>query len=120
VRSSGADYLIGHDNLTLRTTTYVDRVILDEGPSGSLVATGVELCDADGNRTKVVADKEIIVSAGAFNSPTILMRSGIGAKSEVEKHGISSRIDLPGVGKNLHDHLVRNAFSKDKQGEIAY
>ena len=49
------------------------------------------------------ARREIILSAGAFNTPQLLMLSGIGPKQELEKHGLTTRIDLPGVGKNLQD-----------------
>lgn len=49
------------------------------------------------------ASKEVILSGGAFNTPQMLMLSGIGPKAELEKHGITVRIDLPGVGRNLQD-----------------
>jgi choline dehydrogenase len=51
------------------------------------------------------ANKEVILSAGAFQSPQLLMLSGIGAADELKKHGIACKKDLPGVGKNLQDHL---------------
>ncbi|MCZ8353693.1 MAG: GMC family oxidoreductase N-terminal domain-containing protein [Cyclobacteriaceae bacterium] len=51
------------------------------------------------------AKKEVIVSAGAFESPKILMLAGIGDKEELKKNHITERYHLPGVGKNLHDHL---------------
>jgi choline dehydrogenase-like flavoprotein len=51
------------------------------------------------------ASKEVILSSGAFGSPQILLRSGVGPKEEIIKHGIEHKIDLPGVGKNLQDHI---------------
>jgi choline dehydrogenase len=51
---------------------------------------------------------EVILSAGAFQSPQILQLSGIGDASELHAHGIDSRLDLQGVGKNLSDHLFVN------------
>jgi choline dehydrogenase len=60
--------------------------------------------DADAPLTRRVrARREIVLSAGAFNTPQILMLSGIGPREELEKHGITTRIDLQGVGKNLQD-----------------
>ena len=58
---------------------------------------------------------EIIVSAGALRSPQLLMLSGVGPKAELERRGIDGRLDLPGVGKNLQDHLhtrVRCAITR--------
>jgi choline dehydrogenase len=49
------------------------------------------------------ADKEVILCGGAFNTPQLLMLSGIGPRAELARHGIPTRIDLPGVGRNLQD-----------------
>jgi choline dehydrogenase-like flavoprotein len=70
-----------------------------------LKATAVQVIEKDGSVRKIVA-KEVIVSGGAYCSPTILMRSGLGPKSELASHGIDCKVDLPGVGKNLMDHMV--------------
>ena len=55
---------------------------------------------ADGELVTVKADKLVVVSAGAFGSPAILERSGIGATSVLEKHNIRVLVDSPGVGEN--------------------
>ena len=68
-------------------------------------ACAVTYTDAKGQRQRVKARKEIILSAGAIGSPHILMTSGIGASDELTEHGIKVVQDLPGVGKNLQDHL---------------
>ncbi|MGR8979534.1 MAG: GMC family oxidoreductase [Gammaproteobacteria bacterium] len=67
-------------------------------------ATGVEYIRL-GTAEKAYAAGEVIVAAGALRSPQLLMLSGIGAKSELEALGLRVKADLPGVGKNLQDHL---------------
>ncbi|KAL9104532.1 MAG: hypothetical protein Q9187_008889, partial [Circinaria calcarea] len=108
VRSSAADYITKENvrtNIEVETNSLVNRVVL-ENFNGKLRATGIETQNATGDRRVIEARKEVILSAGAYGSPAVLLRSGIGPKTEVEKHGIKSRLDLPGVGKNLSDHLV--------------
>jgi choline dehydrogenase-like flavoprotein len=56
-----------------------------------------------GERRRVIARREVIVCGGAFNSPQLLMLSGIGPRAELERLGIQVRVDLPGVGRNLQD-----------------
>lgn len=113
-RSTGADYITKshrRENVTIKTKTLVDKVILERQDNSSVLqAVGVKLVSADGTNTIVRARKEVIISGGAYCSPAILLRSGIGAKDEVERFGIASEIDLPGVGKNLMDHLVSLHF----------
>ena len=58
-----------------------------------------------GQRWQVTARKEVIVSAGTFNSPQLLMLSGIGDPAELTSLGIPTRVNLPSVGKNLTDHV---------------
>ena len=65
-----------------------------------------------GKTFSVKANAEVILSAGAINSPQILMNSGIGDSSELNKHGIDVLHELKGVGKNLQDHYaVVNSFN---------
>ena len=84
-------------NLTILTNTAVKQIIID----GKL-ATGVELIDGK----KISANREVILSAGAFISPKILMLSGVGDPSEISAHGIEVKHNLIGVGKNLQDHAA--------------
>ncbi|MDX1934984.1 MAG: GMC family oxidoreductase N-terminal domain-containing protein [Capsulimonadales bacterium] len=85
--------------LTIQTDSPVTKIVF-EGKR----AVGVEY--RQNGETKVArAAKEVIVSAGAFFSPALLMRSGIGPAAELQKHGIDVLVDLPGVGQNLQDHL---------------
>jgi choline dehydrogenase-like flavoprotein len=105
-RTTAANYLLNKgSNLSIKTDTIVDKVIL-EGHGSDIRATGVKIIEKDGTARDIKAKKEVIVSGGAYCSPAILLRSGIGEKAQVAVHGIDCKVDLPGVGKNLMDHLV--------------
>ncbi|ASY58456.1 GMC family oxidoreductase N-terminal domain-containing protein [Sinorhizobium sp. CCBAU 05631] len=102
-RSSAAVAYIGparkRRNLRVETGARVTRVIIEKGR-----AVGVEYVKR--GRTQVLrADREVILSAGAINSPKLLMLSGIGPAEHLQKHGIKVHADLPGVGQNLQDHI---------------
>lgn len=101
-----------YPNLSLRMHALVTRVILDDQRR----AVGVEYLQGErlyrahsrvnmhkGALGQVRATREVILSGGAFNTPQLLMLSGIGPKEELELLGIQTRVDLPGVGKNLQD-----------------
>ena len=81
-------------NLTLRAESTVASVTLEHGR-----ATGVRLLDGEAIR----ADR-VVLAAGTYGSPAILMRSGIGPADHLAELGIGVRVDLPGVGANLADH----------------
>ena len=87
-------------NLTVVTNAQVLRLDF-EGRR----ATGVVYRDRVGREQRVQALGEIVLSSGAIGSPQILMLSGIGEGDAITSHGIAPRLDLPGVGKNLQDHL---------------
>lgn len=87
------------DNFTVEPGLLVERVIIENGQ-----AIGIE-ASRKKKALKFKANKEIILSAGAFNSPQILMLSGIGNQDDLKKHGIASVHHLPGVGENLQDHI---------------
>lgn len=92
------DPVVSRPNLTVIKRAHTQRVLL-EGKR----AVGVEV--KIGKQVEVIkASKEVLLSAGAFGSPQLLLLSGIGAKDNVVKHGIHHEHDLPGVGENLHDH----------------
>lgn len=86
-------------NLTVVTHALVHKVLL-EGKKASGVRYEVK-----GKLTDIHCKKEVIVSAGSIGSPHILQLSGIGAKATLAKAGIEQVHELPGVGKNLQDHL---------------
>ncbi len=87
-------------NLKVVTDAYVLRVAL-----AGKRATGVEI-SRKGRTETLTARREVIVAAGAIGSPTILMHSGIGPGDELRHHGITVAHDLPGVGRNLQDHVA--------------
>jgi choline dehydrogenase-like flavoprotein len=86
-------------NLRLYTDTECTRILF-EGKR----AVGAEVI-ADGARQQIRARREVIVAGGGFLSPKLLMHSGVGAGQELQRFGIPVVHDLPGVGKNLMDHL---------------
>ena len=59
--------------------------------------------EGPGERRQVLASREVILAGGAFNTPQLLMLSGIGPRAELARHGVAVRVDLPGVGRNLQD-----------------
>ncbi|MBZ4422467.1 GMC family oxidoreductase [Myxococcus sp. RHSTA-1-4] len=81
-------------------------------------ADGVVL-DQDGVEQTLKASREVIVCAGTIQTPQLLMLSGIGDPAELSPHGIPVVAAVPGVGKNLHDHLVSVAVRKLRQPEPA-
>jgi choline oxidase len=87
-------------NLSVRTGAWVKRVVFDAGDK----ATGVEYLDS-GAATIVPARREVILSAGAIETPKLLMLSGIGPAEHLRDVGIDVLVDSPGVGANLDDHV---------------
>ena len=86
-------------NLAIFTDSLVRRVVV-EGAR----AIGVEV--ADGNRARTMrAERDVILCAGSVNSPQLLMLSGIGPGDELKRHGIPVVHEVPGVGRNLQDHV---------------
>src|SRR3989440_7740165 len=88
-------------NLDVETGATVQRILLDGGRAG-----GVEY-RLKGSRTTARAEREVIASAGAYNSPQLLMLSGIGPADHLREHGIEPVIDNPHVGAHLMDHRSR-------------
>jgi choline dehydrogenase-like flavoprotein len=90
---------MGRPNLAVLTGSHVLRIVLD-----GTRAVGVELLRG-GQRVTLRARREVLVAAGALQSPQLLMLSGIGPANELQRHGIPVSHALPGVGRNLHDHV---------------
>jgi choline dehydrogenase len=115
-RSSSATAYLSKDvvarkNLTIAIKTLTTRVLFSSSDFGPR-ATGIEVAkDKSSPRFRVSAGREVIIAAGALNTPQILNLSGIGATEELEKFGIEVVKDLPAVGKNLSDHLTSGAVT---------
>jgi len=90
---------LGRPNFTVEMHALVHRVVIENGR-----ATGVEYEQPSGVAI-AHARREVIVSGGAIGSPQILMLSGIGPADHLREQGVEVHLDLPGVGKNLHDHV---------------
>jgi choline dehydrogenase-like flavoprotein len=90
---------LGRRNLTVFTNAHTTRVLF-EGRR----ATGIEF-RRDGALQQVGANREVLLAAGALQTPQLLMLSGVGASGELGRFGIGVVHDLPGVGRNFHDHV---------------
>lgn len=114
--STAAGYLkpnLKRKNLKLMTRTQVRRILFD-----GKRAVGVEV-EERGAVKRIGARREVIVSGGSINSPVLLMNSGVGPAAEIKQVGIEVTHDLPGVGKNLQDHVqARFTFLTRQTGTL--
>jgi choline dehydrogenase len=90
---------LGRPNLTVATGALTQKIVIEKGR-----ATGVAYA-RDGRMQTAQAAREVVLCAGVVNSPQVLMLSGIGPADELRAHGVAIACDLPGVGKNLQDHV---------------
>lgn len=95
-------------NLTVRTVCRALRVVFDGHR-----AVGVELRE-NGNVATVRAEREVLLSGGSVNSPQLLMLSGIGPADHIRAHGLPVKVDSPGVGRNLQDHVVVSVVCRSR------
>ncbi len=102
-------------NLTVLTDAQVARVLLDDERN----ASGVELRTADGLVRRISCRREVILCAGAFGSPQLLLNSGIGPADALQEAGVPVRHVLPGVGRNLQDHMyIHHTFACDAEASL--
>ena len=101
--------MVDDPRLTVWTQTPARRLEFDDTR-----CVGVEVM-RDGVVEVVRAEREVVVCAGAIESPKLLMLSGIGAAGRLRDHGIAPVVDLPGVGENLHDHILSPLIFSSKQ-----
>ncbi|WP_223586854.1 GMC family oxidoreductase [Microbacterium sp. OVT16B] len=100
--------ILGDARLAVTTDALVDRVVIEDGR-----AVGVEY-SVDGVTRVARATREVVLSGGAIGSPAVLLRSGVGPKDDLSALGIDVVADLPGVGENLHDHLLVSVLYEAK------
>lgn len=106
------DAVMRRSNLTVLTRAMAQKVETQDGR-----AVGVRV--KHGGKTKrIEAGREVILSAGAFGSPQLLMLSGIGPRDELADHGIDVVQELPGVGRNLQDHLDYTLSYHSKRDDV--
>jgi choline dehydrogenase len=101
--STAEGYLLpamSRPNLTVADNAYATKLLISKKR-----ANGVEYLQG-GKKRKANATQEVIVTLGAIESPKLLMLSGLGHPDELKAHGIKQVADLPGVGKNFHNHVL--------------
>jgi choline dehydrogenase-like flavoprotein len=112
------------DRLQIKLDALVTKVLFDDANRAIGVAyrTGAKLYRAcaspstsEGEERTARVSREVILSGGAFNTPQLLMLSGIGPKEELERHGIKVRVNLPGVGTNLQDRYEVGIVNRLKE-----
>lgn len=96
-------------NLTIAANSHVHRLVCSGGRCRGLVV------ERNGEQLKVEGSV-VVLAAGAILSPAVLLRSGIGPKAEVERHGIELVAEAPGVGQNLSDHPALSVVCTLKEG----
>jgi choline dehydrogenase len=90
--------VLSRPNLVVESNALVTRIVIENGR-----ATGVEYTKS-GAALRAHAAREVVLCGGTYNSPQLLMLSGIGPAVDLEAHGIRTLVDLPGVGRNLSEH----------------
>jgi choline dehydrogenase len=101
---------LGRPNLVVETACHVGRIELGGGR-----AVGVSYRQK-GVQYSARAAREVIVAAGTIGSPQLLLLSGIGPADELRAQGVDVAVDLPGVGKNLQDHIFAGVSYQEKEG----
>ncbi|VZI13622.1 unnamed protein product [Fusarium fujikuroi] len=117
-RRSGSFLAVaGKQNITIFPEVHSKRLIIDQADR---TAKGVTVITASGEELDLYATREVIVSQGVFETPKLLMLSGIGPKAELAKHSIPLLVDSPHVGQHLLDHpgvpfvlKIKDSYSMD-------
>ncbi|GAA4929240.1 choline dehydrogenase-like flavoprotein [Actinomycetospora succinea] len=106
-------------NLTVFYRCQVLRARIEDGPDGAKVCSGVDVHHTRTTRHfSLDATAEVVISSGAYNSPVVLMHSGIGPQGELDQHQIPVNSRVEGVGRNLIDHLMVWSFYEISDPEL--
>ncbi len=102
--------IMGRSNLEVWTHAQVAKLLLTSDSNGKSHCSGVDVALPSG-RISINAREAVVLSAGAIGTPQILQLSGIGPANLLQKYGITTMVNLPGVGQNLQDHLqIRSVY----------
>ncbi|KAG8773987.1 hypothetical protein FRC15_001645, partial [Serendipita sp. 397] len=111
---------MNNTNFVLLTRAQATKIEFSpDKKDGNVVATGVTF-SVDGSSYTVKANKEIILSAGVFQSPQLLELSGIGNSTILQQFGINPLVDLPGVGENMQDHAMSTQMWQVNPGVVTW
>ena len=110
-RTTSQLFLEGKDNITVMSSTHSKNLVIENGK-----AVGVTVIGPDNHEYTFRVKYEVIVSQGFFESPKLLMLSGIGPKANLEAKGIKTVVDSKHVGQNLLDHPILAHVFKLKDG----
>lgn len=107
-RSAYIDSLPPRSNLHILAQQTVTKLVFSDKPdsSGLYEATGVQFGSSASSVKSVKVNKEVLLSGGALGSPKVLLHSGVGPKDVLDAAGVPVKVELPGVGQRLQDHLV--------------
>ncbi len=111
VRSTAAIFVEGKENITLVSSTMSKKILFENDK-----AVGVTVIGPDSQEYIFKATYEVIISQGTYESPKLLMLSGIGRKADLEAKGIKTIVDSEHVGQNLLDHPILSHVFKLKDG----
>lgn len=99
------DTVASRSNLHVLLENIADELVFDINSSKRLVARGVKVTDKKTGMTKTVyAKREVVLAAGAINTPKLLQLSGVGPRAVIEAAGIKVKLEHDGVGSNFQDH----------------
>ena len=106
--------VMAQQNVTVLINTHVNKLVLE-----GLTVKGVEL-EAQGKKRVVEAEVETVLSGGGFNTPKLLMLSGIGDELELKKHNIETIVHSPEVGKNMQDHILHGGVLFESPTQMSH
>ena len=106
--------VMAQDNVTVLVNTHVNRLVIEDR-----TAKGVEI-ELNGQIRVIEASVEVVLSGGGFNTPKLLMLSGIGDEQELKKNNISTVVHSPEVGKNMQDHILHGGVLFESPSEMVH